>query len=70
MGVLEHLFKPSTLISAVILVIFIILAIVASTNPNANTSFFQISQDAIKILVGALAGAVAGERYVQKGDKQ
>ena len=62
----EMFFKPSTLITLVIIIVFIILALVASMKPDANNAFFNVSTDAIKILVGALAGAVAGEKYVEK----
>jgi len=64
-----QVFKPSTLITGVIVIIFIIMAIVASTAPNANDSFFDICADAIKILCGGLAGAIAGEKYAEKEKK-
>ena len=68
MGWQEHVFKPSSLITILLVLIFIILAIVSSSQPDVSKDFYEIISSAIKILAGALAGAVAGERYTEKGD--
>ena len=70
MSVSEHIFKPSTMITILIVFIFTIMAFVAVFSPEANSSFFEIAKDSIKILCGALAGAVAGEKYVEKEKKK
>ncbi len=56
------LFKPSSLIAILMFIIFILMAFC----PNQSQSFYQIAEDAIKVLSGALAGAVAGERIKGK----
>ena len=68
MGWEKYLFKPSSLITVLLLIIVIILAVVASTQPDVNHNFYEIISSTIKVLVGALAGAVAGEKYTETGD--
>jgi len=53
--------KVSTLVFWLIIIISIILFILG-INENPNTQVINIFSDTLKILVGALAGAIAGER--------
>jgi len=62
----ERLYEPSTLIFFALVIFGIIFAYVATTNPNANESFFETCSNAIKLLCGALAGAFAGEKFGKK----
>ena len=61
----KYLFKPSSLITFLLALIFIVLAIVTSGNEHVSKDFYEIISSSMKILAGALAGAVAGEKYVE-----
>lgn len=64
----DHLFKPSSMITFLLIVIFVLLAIVTIDGSQNTEKFYEIVSSSIKILAGALAGAVAGEKYA--GDKK
>ena len=66
----KHLLKPSVLITALLVLLVVILGIVSYNQPNVNDNFYDIMGSSIKVLSGALAGAIAGEKYTDPGDKK
>lgn len=62
---LLKLIKPSTLITLVLIVSIVSIP----RDPNASPELLEIYADVIKVLAGALAGAVAGENLSKKEDQ-
>lgn len=54
--------RISTMIALLLGLDLILLALV-SLNDNVNIEIIKIFSDVAKLLAGALAGAIAGERY-------
>lgn len=57
----NKLIKVSTLVFFLIIIMSILLVFVG-TRSNPNTQVINIFSDILKVLAGALAGAIAGER--------
>ena len=53
--------KVSTLVFWLIIIVSVLMVYVGTRN-NPNTQVISIFSDILKVLAGALAGAIAGER--------